>query len=226
MKAVVLHSGGIDSTTCLAMAVDKYGADSVTALSLYYGQKHSKELECSREISTYYGVRHIEFDVQKIFDFSSCSLLKGSTNDIPQKSYAEQIKENCGEPVSTYVPFRNGLFLSIAASMAISLDVDVVYYGAHADDAAGNAYPDCSIPFNEAMKTAIYLGSGKKITVFAPFIDKTKAQVVATGLHLEAPYKLTWSCYEGNEKPCGRCATCIDRKRAFEINGVKDPLEY
>ena len=154
---------------------------------------------------------------------SNCSLLSHSDVDIPKESYAEQIEKTDGKPVSTYVPFRNGLFLSTAASIALSKDCGVIYYGAHADDAAGNAYPDCSESFNNAINDAIYIGSGNQLKVEAPFVKMTKAEVVKIGLELNVPYKYTWSCYEGGEKPCGVCGTCIDRAEAFSLNGVKDP---
>ena len=116
-----------------------------------------------------------------------------------------------------------GLFLYSVASIALSKDCNVIFYGAHSDDAAGSAYPDCSDAFNQAMKDAIYLGSGNQVTIEAPFVNWTKADVVKKGLELNVPYELTWSCYEGGEKPCGKCGTCIDRAAAFEKNGVKDP---
>lgn len=226
MKAVVLFSGGLDSTTCLALAIEKYGADNVTALSMYYGQKHEKEIECAKKIVEYYGVKHIQFDLSDIFETSDCTLLKKNETEIPEESYAEQLKKTNGAPVSTYVPFRNGLFLSVAASVAVAQGAEEILYGAHADDAAGNAYPDCSVEFNGYMAKAIYTGTGDAVSVVAPFVAKTKADVVAEGLRLNVPYELTWSCYEGGDKPCGKCGTCIDRKEAFEKNGVKDPLEY
>lgn len=223
MKALVLFSGGVDSTTCLGLAIDKYGKENVIALSVSYGQKHTKEIECSRKIAEYYGVEHIYLDLAKIFEYSDCSLLEHSDREIPKESYAEQIEKGDGKPVSTYVPFRNGLFLSSAASIALSKDCDVIYYGAHSDDAAGNAYPDCSDAFNKAMGDAIYIGSGNQLRIEAPFVNMTKAEVVKTGLALKVPYELTWSCYEGKERPCGVCGTCLDRAKAFEMNGVKDP---
>lgn len=223
MKALVLTSGGVDSTTCLAMAVEKYGRENVVALSVSYGQKHVKEIEASTKVAEYYGVEHIYLDLAKIFAYSNCSLLAHSAAEIPHESYAKQLSETDGEPVSTYVPFRNGLFLSSAASIALSKDCDVIYYGAHSDDAAGNAYPDCSSVFNDAMSKAIYEGSGRKLKIAAPFVDWTKKDVVKEGLRLKVPYELTWSCYEGKDKPCGVCGTCIDRKKAFEENGVEDP---
>lgn len=223
MKALVLFSGGVDSTTCLGLAVKKYGKENVVALSISYGQKHSKEIEAAKAVAEYYGIEKIDLDLSLIFQFSDCSLLKNSSEEIPHESYSEQLKKTDGSPVSTYVPFRNGLFLSSAASIALSKSCEVIYYGAHSDDAAGNAYPDCSAVFNDAMNTAIYEGSGRQIRIEAPFVGMTKAEVVKTGLELSVPYELTWSCYEGGDKPCGVCGTCIDRAKAFELNGVKDP---
>lgn len=224
MKAIVLFSGGLDSTTCLAVVIDKYGKENVIALSLYYGQKHSKELECAEKISKHYGVKHIKFDVSKIFESSNCSLLTDSTKRIPEKSYDEQLKETNGQPVTTYVPFRNGLFLSIAASIAISNNCQEIYYAAHKDDAAGNAYPDCSTNFNKTISKAIFIGSGNAVNVKAPFININKADIVKQGLRLKVPYEKTWSCYNGGKKPCGKCGTCLDRIKAFELNGLVDPL--
>ena len=225
MKALVLLSGGLDSTTCLALAVEQYGAENVEGLCIFYGQKHTKERRAARAVATHYGIPLTELDLSRIFAGSDCSLLQGSSQQIPKESYAEQLEKTDGKPVSTYVPFRNGLFLSSAASVALSKGCSVIYYGAHADDAAGNAYPDCSEAFNNAMNQAIFLGSGEELHIEAPFVNKTKADVVAEGLRLHAPYELTWSCYEGGVKPCGLCGTCRDRAAAFAANGVSVPAE-
>ena len=139
------------------------------------------------------------------------------------ESYADQLEKTDGKPVSTYVPFRNGLFLSCAASIAISNGCSEIYYGAHSDDAAGNAYPDCSEDFNNAINSAIYIGSGNQLAVKAPFIGLNKAQVISRGLKMQVPYEMTWSCYEGSERPCGMCGTCRDRQAAFKANGIDDP---
>lgn len=224
MRVLVLLSGGVDSSTCLAMAVDRYGKDNVVALSASYGQKHTKELESARKIASYYQIELIEINLGKIFSFSNCSLLSHSDKEIPQGSYDEQLRNIDGEKLSTYVPFRNGLFLSTAASIALSKNCQVIYYGAHSDDSAGDAYPDCSPEFNEAMNRAIYLGSGKELKIEAPFVNMHKSDIVKKGLELNLPYELTWSCYEGGEYPCGKCGTCIDREKAFEINNSIDPL--
>lgn len=225
MKVLVLLSGGLDSTTCLAMAVHKYGERNVIALSASYGQKHTKELNAARNIAKYYNVELIELDLAKIFSYSNSSLLTHSDKEIPKDTYAEQLKNTNEATVSTYVPFRNGLFLSTAASVALSKECSIIFYGAHSDDAAGCAYPDCSVEFNNAMSVAIYEGSGKQLKVEVPFINLQKKDIVKLGLDLKVPYELTWSCYEGKEFSCGKCGTCIDRESAFLLNGTIDPLE-
>lgn len=223
MKALVLFSGGVDSTTCLGMALEKYGRDQVAALSIFYGQKHKKEIEAAKKIAEYYQVELLQLDLERIFLYSDCSLLSHSDQEIPKEEYASQIALAEGKPVSTYVPFRNGLFLASAASIALSKGCEVLYYGAHRDDAAGEAYPDCSSVFYRAMNEAVWEGSGKQIRIEAPFIEWTKAEVVRKGKELNVPFEMTWSCYLGEEKPCGVCGTCRDRKRAFEVNGMCDP---
>ena len=226
MKALVLISGGVDSTTCLGMAVKEYGNDNVIGLSIFYGQRHDKEIKAADAVCDFYKVEHITLDLSTMFQFSDCTLLKHSEGEIPEESYAKQLEKTDGKPVSTYVPFRNGLFLSSASAIALSKGCSKIYYGAHSDDAAGSAYPDCSDAFNNAMNTAIYEGSGKQLQIEAPFINLTKSQVVKKGLEIGVPYEFTWSCYEGHDKACGKCGTCIDRKKAFELNGTEDPIEY
>lgn len=222
-KALVLFSGGVDSTTCLGLAIERFGKENVIPLSIHYGQKHEKEVEAAKKILKYYGISGMEMDLSSVFAYSDCSLLTHSDEEIPKAAYEEQLSAHEGTPVSTYVPFRNGLFLSCAASIALSKGCSYIYYGAHRDDAAGSAYPDCSQAFYESMNQAVYEGSGKALKIEAPFIGKNKAQVVAEGLRLQVPYGLTWSCYEGKDRPCGSCATCIDRQKAFAANGVTDP---
>lgn len=225
-KAIVLSSGGVDSTTCLGIAVNLLGKDNVSTLSVRYGQKHSKELEYARKVASYYGVPQYELDLSNIFKYSNCSLLTSSSEEVPTGPYEEQINRQENGMVSTYVPFRNGLMLSAVASMALSLypddDVDI-YLGAHADDAAGNAYADCSEEFTSAITEAISLGTYGKVHVKTPLVKMNKAEVVKTGLSLKVPYELTWSCYNGGDKPCGTCGTCIDRAKAFAANGIQDP---
>lgn len=225
-KAVVLSSGGVDSTTCLSVAIDELGLENVSTVSVFYGQKHSKELECAKKIADYYGVKHYELDLSAIFKYSNCSLLSQSTEEIAHESYAEQIAKDGEGMVRTYVPFRNGLMLSAVATLAVSIypdDMVDVYLGAHADDSAGRAYADCSEEFTNAIGQAINIGTYNKVKLEAPLIQLNKAGVVKKGIELGTPYHLTWSCYEGGETPCGKCGTCIDRAMAFELNNISDP---
>ena len=229
-KAVVLASGGLDSSTCLGLAVDELGTENVSAISINYGQKHGKEQIHAKLVAEYYDVPLHELDLSSIFAACSCPLMESSTEEIPEASYDEQIKNSKGI-VSTYVPLRNAVMLTAAASYAYSIypDADVIYLylGAHADDAAGAAYADCTPAFNSAISMAISRGSYDRVKVMMPFIDKTKANIVEVGMKLEVPYHLTYSCYNGEEKPCGKCATCIDRAEAFAKAGFPDPaLEY
>lgn len=225
-KALVLSSGGVDSTTCVGIAVKDVGSENVSTVSVFYGQKHNKELECADKVAEFYNVKHYVLDLSNVLQYSNCSLMKNSTEEIPMMSYAEQIEKNGEGKVSTYVPFRNGLMLSAVAALAQSIypddDVDI-YLGAHADDAAGRAYADCSEEFTSAMSTAIVIGTYGKVRVVAPLVNLNKAGVVKLGLSIGVPYKYTWSCYAGGDKPCGHCGTCIDRAKAFEANGIADP---
>lgn len=228
-KAIVLSSGGIDSTTCLGLAIEKYGKDHVSTLSVFYGQKHDKELQCAKQIAEYYEVPHYEVDLSTVMQLSNCALLKNSTQEVAKGSYASQILCSENTAVNTYVPFRNGLLLSSVTALALSIYPDdeiEVYYGAHADDVSGAAYADCTPEFTAAMNEAVRLGSYGKVTINAPLINMIKADIVKTGIDLNVPYNLTWSCYEGKDKACGTCGTCIDRLEAFKANNVQDPIEY
>lgn len=224
-KILVLASGGLDSTCLLHKAVKQVGASNVFALNMYYGQKHRKEMECFQWQMEHLGIENYQvLDLSSIFaGYKGCTLLEGG-GDIPHASYAEQLAKKPGV-VSTYVPFRNGLFLSVAASIALQNDCSSVWYGAHADDAAGNAYPDCSEDFIDVMNMAIRFGSDEKVCLYAPWAELNKAGVVAEGIKAgmtQEDFEHTWSCYEGGDKPCGKCGTCIDRKAALEANGLKN----
>lgn len=223
-KAVVLISGGIDSTTCLALAIKEFGAKNVLGVSINYGQKHVKENQAAIDVCKFYGVELLEQDLSRAFSLSDCPLLQTSTKELDHSSYGDQLEAIGGSgTVASYVPFRNGLFLSFATAIALSVGAERVYYGAHADDAAGRAYPDCTPEFIKAMGDAIWQGTGGQCSLWAPLMWMVKAEVVKRGLELKAPYHLTWSCYEGKDAPCGVCGTCIDRALAFECNSVKDP---
>lgn len=231
MKALVLSSGGCDSTCCLALAVRDHGAENVASVSFDYGQRHGKELACAEAVARHYGVAHHVIDLtgSHIMDASASTLLAHTPEPVSHGSYAEQVAADELGIVATYVPYRNGLFLSAAASLALSLwphEPSVLYIGIHADDVAGAAYPDCTPEFVETIGRAITLGSYGLVHVRAPHVALDKAGVVRAGIALGAPFELTWSCYEGGQAQCGECATCRDRRAAFEACGVADPVPY
>lgn len=229
-RAIVLSSGGVDSSVCVGLAVKEFGADNVMTVSVFYNQKHNKEIECADKIAKHYGLRHEVIDLSAIFKDSNCSLLKQSTEDVPEGAYVDQIRKSDTGVVATYVPGRNALMLTAISSLGQSIygpEAEIhIYLGAHADDAAGNAYPDCSKEFTDAISQAIYLGTDKKVYVETPLVELTKPEVVKIGLELNVPFELTWSCYNGGEKACGKCGTCVDRALAFKANHAVDPIEY
>lgn len=226
MKAMILNSGGVDSTTCVALAISELGKENVSTVSIRYGQRHENELGYADKIAKHYDIDHYVLDLGEVLKYSDCPLLASSTKEIQHKPYSEQLSE-VGVP--TYVPFRNGLFLSAIASLAMSVYPDDhvnIYLGNHADDSEGNAYADCSLEFIDAIGKAINVGTYGRISVVSPFVNARKADIVKKGLELGVPYELTWSCYEGREKACGKCASCLTRLEAFRKNGVEDPLGY
>jgi 7-cyano-7-deazaguanine synthase len=230
MNKLVLYSGGLDSTVLLRKVARENFHVNVQALSIFYGQKHAKEREFAKWQCANLGIKLYEADLSAVFSFNPnvSALLQGSEMDIAHKSYAEQLADLGGSgTITAYVPYRNGLFLSYAAAVALQLECDEIFYGAHADDAAGCAYPDCTEEFIAAQAEAISTGTAGKVQLTAPWWNKNKAAIVAYGLQIgmsEEQFAHTWSCYEGQEEPCGSCGTCIDRKAAFEANGILDIL--
>ncbi|WP_027339210.1 7-cyano-7-deazaguanine synthase QueC [Halonatronum saccharophilum] len=220
-KAVVLLSGGLDSTTALYLAKDE--GYELYAISFDYGQRHNKELESAKRVAKEAGVKdHII--VETNMRAWGGSALTDDQIDVPKGN-----DEDSDIPV-TYVPARNMIFLSYAASYAEVVGAQDIFIGVSEVDYSG--YVDCRQEFIDAMEEAINKGTvcgaeeGKKIKVRAPFIDMTKAQEVKLGMKLEVDYSSTWSCYNGEEKACGECDSCVLRLKAFKEAGHKDPVEY
>jgi 7-cyano-7-deazaguanine synthase len=196
VKAVVLLSGGLDSTVALAHLLAAKDAECALALSFDYGQTHVRELRAASAIADYYGVRH---EIQNI-EIAPCPLT--GVGEIPH-GHAEA-------PDATFVPGRNLVMLASAVATAQQLCAGAVMVGANADDNAG--YPDCRPAFLHRLDEATRAGYG--IGVWAPFVRMTKEQIVDLGRALEAPIELTWSCYRGGDEPCGTCGACVTRKAA------------
>lgn len=216
-KAVIIASGGMDSTTLLYDILSQ-GCDAY-ALSVNYGQRHAKELEFIGKTCKKLKVSH------KVVDLSTAGkeLLGGNaltSKDIavPEGDYKEENMKR------TVVPNRNMILLSLAVGYAISIGAKKVFYGAHAGDHA--IYPDCRKEFVEAMRRAVLLADWEPVELEAPYLDLSKADIVIKGKELGVDYSLTWSCYKGGKKACGKCGTCRERLEAFQKAGMTDPVEY
>ena len=225
--AYVLLSGGVDSATAVTRALVNH--DTVRCVSVNYRQRHLRELNSAQQIAGHYGCRHEIIPI-----LFPRTMLTDDSIDVPNVSYDEI------DGVSpTYVPFRNGLMLSTLVSKIAGELLDpsregyedfnkdvVIYWGAHAEDAASWAYPDCTPEFIGAMANAIYVGTYHKIRLVTPFAASMKHEIISYGHSHGTPYELTWSCYQGGELHCGTCATCRARREAFLRAGVPDPTAY
>ncbi len=217
-KALVVLSGGMDSAVCLALA--KRDNKYVEAITFDYGQRHAKEMEYAADLCSEYDTELHRWELDIPDRHSSLT----SSKPVPQMSYEEMEKQE--GPSSTYVHFRNGMFLSTATSFALEIEANVVYAGMHAEDALNWAYPDCTPEFLGAMANAIYVGTYHKVRLLCPLEHMTKAEVVQSGNRLRVPFEITWSCYEGYAYHCGVCPTCQARMGAFMTAGADDPTEY
>lgn len=221
--AVVLLSGGLDSSTALARTIER-GCE-VVALTFSYGQRHSKELRSARRIADHYGVqRHItvDLDIGKYMDSSLTQTSMHLPTGIDRKD------EQPSSP-NTYVPARNIIFMSIAAAIAESVGAGRIVIAVNSVDFSG--YPDCTPRFVDAYQKMLEVGTkcgvdGKAVLVDAPLLEMSKAAIVREAVRLGVPLDLTWSCYAGSDKACGICDSCRLRLKGFSEAGMEDPLEY
>ncbi|MFD4897919.1 7-cyano-7-deazaguanine synthase QueC [Streptomyces sp. NPDC058411] len=224
--AIVLLSGGLDSTTVLAIAKDQ--GFTPYALSFRYGQRHSIELEAAQRVAQTQGVaRHVIADIDlRVFGGSALT----SDIQVPKHETLEDVEEG-GVPI-TYVPARNTIFLSFALAFAETVGASDIFTGVTAVDYSG--YPDCRPEYMEAFATMANLATRagvegtSKITLHSPLIALSKADIVREGLRLGVDYSLTSSCYDPDEqgRACGKCDTCLLRLKGFAEAGVKDPVRY
>lgn len=211
MKAVLVYSGGLDSTTLLY----EYKDSIALAVSFDYGSKHNKrELEFAALNCKRLGIRHLVIPLEFMGKYFRSDLLIGG-GDIPEGSYADENMK------STVVPFRNGIMLSIAAGLAESYELDAIMLANHSGDHA--IYPDCRPEFIEGMAAAVEAGTYNGVKVVSPYCNMTKREIALRGRELGVDFSLTYSCYKGGEKHCGKCGTCVERREALE--GF-DPTEY
>lgn len=222
-KAIVLLSGGLDSAVAAAVARSK--GFGLHALTIDYGQKHSRELIAARSIAERLGALEHKVLRVDIGQFGT-SALTDSRIEVPASRKPKEIGRDI--PV-TYVPARNTVLLSLGLSWAEAIDADAVFIGAHSLDYSG--YPDCRPEFIEAFQRVSALGTkrgidGRAVAIEAPLLRKGKAEIIRLGMDLGVPFELTWSCYAGTEKACGVCDSCSIRLMAFKEVGIDDPIEY
>lgn len=219
-KAIVLLSGGLDSTTALYLAKSQ-GYDEIYAITFQYGQKHDKELKSALAVAKAAGVKEHKVVNLLLNQWSGCTLTD------PQLEVEDGNVERQDIP-ATYVPARNMVFLSVAASWADALDITDIFIGVSEVDYSG--YVDCREEFICAMEDAINLGTvlgaekKQRIKIHAPFMHMTKADEVRLGAKLGVDFSLTWTCYRGGDTPCGTCDSCLLRAKAFEEAEERDPL--
>ena len=215
-KSVVVFSGGLDSTTLIYHL--RAEGHLIWALSVNYGQRHSRELEAARHIAKSLGIEHRILDLAGLASLLGNNALTDHTVAVPHGEYSSKTI-----PVTT-VPNRNMILLAIATGWAVAAQCDSVAFGAHAGEYT--PYPDCQPQFAAAMNAATHVCNDTPIEVLSPFVRWSKADIVRRGTELGVPFQLTWSCYEGGELPCGNCATCVDRLQAFAKCGLDDPITY
>ena len=220
--AVVLLSGGMDSTVLLWKTAEEAGAGELHAISFDYGQRHGRELDCARWQAAKAGVgTHRIIDVSFLAELvkEGTTLVRGG-GDVPD--LASLSDAELAQP-PTYVPNRNMMLLSIAAAYAESQGVARVLYGAQAHDEYG--YWDCTEEFLTRLNAALALNRKTPVVIEAPFMREKKSELVRLGVGLGVDFAHTWSCYRGRERACGTCPTCVERLKAFREAGVADPLE-
>jgi 7-cyano-7-deazaguanine synthase len=223
MPDLVILSGGLDSTVCMAIAARDAGG--VLALTFDYGQRHRVELDRAALVAAHYGAEHLVVTL----DASRWggSALTDPTIEVPEAVVPEVQPGGDADAIPvTYVPARNLVFLAVAMGVSEARGADVVYLGVNALDYSG--YPDCRPEFVRAFEAAAALAlkrgvEGNPVEVRTPLIDLTKADIVRLGVSLRAPLHLTWSCYRGDDRPCGRCDACALRSKGFAEAGVPDP---
>jgi len=215
--SIVVLSGGMDSTTLLWDTLATYPDEKVETVSFNYGQRHARELDCARRLAACRRIPHHELDISALKVVFAGSSQTTTSIPVPEGRYdAPSMK-------TTVVPNRNMIMLALAAGLAIARHHSWIAYGAHSGDHA--IYPDCRPEFVSTMSAALgrcHYPPG--IRLWVPYLNNTKGQICKRGLELGVPYRLTWTCYAGLERPCGKCGACVERAEAFAFANVQDPL--
>jgi len=205
----------MDSFTLLHLA--RARGHQVHALSFDYGQRHVRELEYARNVCEEAGIPHKVIDIRALGAVMAGSALTADV-DVPEGHYEEDSMK------ATVVPNRNMILLSLATGYAVTAGAGAVWYGAHGGDHA--IYPDCRPEFVEKMDAVCRVANYEPVAIEAPFMAMDKSAILAEGLKLNLDYSQTWTCYNGRDRACGRCGSCVERREAFAAHGLVDPLPY
>ena len=214
-RAVVIFSGGMDSFTMLHKARQTY--EEVFALTFDYGQKHVKEIGYAKSVCTGLQLLHKIVDITEVNQLLAGSSLT-SDIEMPEGHYADDNMK------ATVVPNRNMILLSLAVGYAVSINASKVLYGAHSGD--HDIYPDCRPEFVNKMNAVCAIANYDAIEIITPYLHENKTGILRDGLSMGLDYGETWTCYNGRQKACGKCGSCVERLEAFSENGIKDPLSY
>ena len=217
MDKLVILSGGLDSTTLLYFVKNQYPDEVIGTITFDYDQKHKREIQSAIQTCVKLMVP-IQIFSMKAFSSLAPSALTTEETKVPEGHYQEDSMR------ATVVPNRNMVFLSLAIAYAVGKGASKVYMGVHSGD--HSIYPDCRPEFITAMRQASVLCDWKPILIEAPFLKLDKTQIVKLGTGLGVDYSLTQTCYNGRDKACGKCGSCVERLESFSKNGIKDPLEY
>lgn len=216
-KVVIILSGGMDSTTLLYDLANKFGRESVYAVSFNYNQRHRVELREAKRSCKVLGINQKILNLKVLGSIAPSSLTRADIN-VPEGHYeSESMKQ-------TVVPNRNMVMLSLATAYAIGIGAKKLYYGAHAGDHA--IYPDCRKEFIDKMRDVILICDWTPVELIAPYWNIDKGDIAIKGRQLGVNYKNTWTCYKGQKKACGKCGACQERLEAFKKSGYKDPIKY
>lgn len=215
-KVVVIYSGGMDSYTVLHKAIE--GGLTPFALTFDYGQRHVKEIEAASDVCKSLKVNH------KIIDITAINQLIGGSSLTDNNIAVATGDYDNANMVNTVVPNRNMILLSLAIGYAVSIGAEKVYYGAHSGD--HEIYPDCRPIFVEKMNEVAAVANYEATEIYSPYLKSDKVGILKDGLRMGLDYSKTWTCYNGREKACGLCGSCIERLAAFKANGLNDPIPY
>lgn len=215
-KVVVIYSGGMDSFTVLHKALQQ--GLTPYALTFDYGQRHIKEIDVARQVCNELGIEHKVIDISAINQLIGGSSLTDPHIEVALGHYQQENMK------STVVPNRNMILLSLAIGYAVSLGAEQVYYGAHSGD--HEIYPDCRPIFVDKMNAAAAVANYEKVAIFSPYLHNNKIGILKDGLAMGLDYSKTWTCYNGREKACGHCGSCVERLEAFTANAITDPVPY